>query len=91
MGPEATFGKGFNIQPSYRITPKLFAVARYDRLNRDSRYADQSSLARQAAGLVFRPIPPVSLKIEVGRNQPQGAREAYFGVTTSLVWFFHLP
>ena len=84
--------QGHYVQPSYRIIPKLFAVVRYDRLDRDSRYADQSSLARQSAGLTYRPIPAISLKIEGDRYEPQAARvPAYYGVTSALVWFFHLP
>jgi hypothetical protein len=84
--------QGYYIQPSYRITPRLFAVVRYDQLDRDSRYADQSSLARQSAGLTYRPIPSVSVKIEGDRYEPQGARlPAYYGVTSAVVWFFHLP
>jgi hypothetical protein len=91
-GVRSYIRQGYYIQPSYRITPKLFAVVRYDRLDRDSRYADQSSLARQSAGLVYRPIPAISLKIEGDRYEPQGTRvPAYYGVTTALVWFFHLP
>jgi hypothetical protein len=84
--------EGYYIQPSYRITPKLFAVVRYDRLDRDSRYSDQNNLARQSAGLTYRPIPDISLKIEGDRYEPEGARiPAYYGVTASAVWFFHLP
>jgi hypothetical protein len=84
--------QGYYIQPSYRITPKLFAVVRYDRLNRDSRYVDQSGLAKQSAGLTYRPTPVISLKIEGDRYQPRAGRmPAYYGVTTSVVWFFHLP
>jgi hypothetical protein len=84
--------QGYYIQPSYRITPKLFVVVHYDRLDRDSRYADQSSLAMQSAGLTYRPIPDVSLKIEGDRYEPQGTRiPAYYGVTASAIWFFHIP
>jgi hypothetical protein len=83
--------QGFYIQPSYRITRKLFAVARYDRLDRDSRFADESSQARQSAGLTFRPIPAVSLKLEGDRYQRQTGRPAYYGLTTGLVFFFHKP
>jgi hypothetical protein len=84
--------QGYYIQPSYGITPRLFAVVRYDRLDRDSRYADQSSLTKQSVGLTYRPIPIISLKIEGNRYEPQGARlPAYYGVTTGLSWFFHLP
>jgi hypothetical protein len=84
--------QGYYIQPSYRITPKLFAFARYDRLNRDSRYADQNSLTRQLVGLTYRPIAAVSIKVEGNRYEPQGTRvPAYYGIATSLVWFFNLP
>jgi len=91
-GVRSYIRQGYYIQPSYRIIPKLFAVARYDRLNRDSRFADQSSLARQLVGMTYRPTPAVSLKVELNRYQPQLAHvPAYYGVTTSLVWFFHTP
>jgi hypothetical protein len=91
-GVRSYIRQGYYIQPSYRITPRLFAVVRYDQLDRDSRYADQSGLARQSAGLTYRPIPGISLKIEGDRYEPQGTRvPAYYGVTTALVWFFHLP
>ena len=67
-------------------------MARYDRLDRDSRYVNQSSLGRQSAGLTYRPIPDISLKIEGDRYEPQGVRiPAYYGLTASAVWFFHLP
>jgi hypothetical protein len=90
-GGRSYIRQGYYIQPSYRITPKVTAVVRYDRLNRDSRYADQSSLGRRSVGLMYRPIPAVSIKVEGNRYEPQGARvPAYYGVTTSLVWFFHL-
>jgi hypothetical protein len=91
-GVRSYIRQGYYIQPSYRITPKLFAVVRYDRLNRDSRFADQNSLTRQLVGITYRPIATVSLKVEGNRYEPEGARvPAYYGVTTSLVWFFNLP
>jgi hypothetical protein len=91
-GVRSYIREGYYIQPSYRITPKLFGVVRYDWLDRDSRFADQTSLARQLAGITYRPIPAVSLKVEGNRYEPQGTRmAAYYGVTTSLVWFFHIP
>jgi hypothetical protein len=91
-GVRSYIRQGYYIQPSYGITPKLFAVVRYDRLDRDSRYADQSSLARTSVGLTHRPVPAVSLKIEGDRYEPQGARlPVYYGVTGSVVWFFRLP
>jgi hypothetical protein len=90
-GARAFMRQGYYIQPSYRLNPRLFAVARYDRLDRDSRYADQSSLARQSMGLTFRPTPAVSLKLEADRYEPKRGAPAYYGVTGAAVWFFHLP
>jgi hypothetical protein len=84
--------QGYYVQPSWRLNPRLFAVARYDRLDRDSRYADQSSLTRQSMGLTFHPIPAISLKIEADRYEPEGGLiPAYYGVTAAAVWFFHRP
>jgi hypothetical protein len=91
-GRRAYIVQGFYLQPSYRMTRKLFAVARYDRLNRDSRFADENALARTSAGLTYRPASGVSLKLEVDRQQPQAGRlPAYYGITISMVYFFHLP
>ena len=91
-GVRSYIRQGYYLQPSYRIYSKLFAVVRYDQLDRDSRYADQSDLVRQSTGLTYRPTPAVSIKIEGDRYEPQLARlPAYYGVTTSMVWFFHLP
>jgi hypothetical protein len=91
-GVRAYIRQGYYIQPSYRITPKLFAVFRYDHLNRDSRYLDENSLGRQLVGLTYRPIPLISLKVNAERYEPQAGRlPAYYGLTASLVWFFRLP
>jgi hypothetical protein len=91
-GARSYIRQGYYVQSSYRITPRLFAVVRYDLLDRDSRYTDQSHLARQSAGLTYRPTPAVSMKIETDRYEPNGEHgTAYYGITTSLVWFFHLP
>jgi hypothetical protein len=91
-GVRSYIRQGYYIQPSYRLNPRLFAVARYDQLDRDSLYADQSHLARQSLGLTYRPIPGVSLKVEADRFEPEGGRApAYYGATAAAVWFFHLP
>jgi hypothetical protein len=84
--------QGYYLQPSYRITRDLFAVANYDSLNRDSRYADESGLARQSAGQTYRPRPSISLKIEADRYEPQrNVLPAYYGASVGAVYFFHLP
>jgi len=66
-GSAEYFRQGYYVQPSYRITSRLVAVIRYERLNHDSRYADESGLTRQLAGLTYRPVPALSLKIEADR------------------------
>jgi hypothetical protein len=91
QGSRAYIRQGLYIQPSYRLAKGLFAVARYDRLNRDSRITDESSQARQSAGLTFRPIPAISLKLEADRYEPQAGKRAYYGMTTGVVYFFHKP
>jgi hypothetical protein len=91
-GSARFFRQGFYLQPSYRIARQLYAVASYDRLNRDSRLADESGLARQSLGLTYRPWPSISLKIEADRYEPQrNVLPAYYGVTVGVVYFFHLP
>jgi hypothetical protein len=91
-GAQEYFRQGYYFQPSYRITPRLFVVARYDWLNRDSRFADESGLARQSAGVTFRPTPDISLKIEADRYQPvRGRLPGYYGVSAAVVYFFHRP
>jgi len=90
-GSRTYIRQGFYIQPSYRITRKLFAVARYDRVDHDSRFADESSQTRQSAGLTFRPIPAVSVKLEADRYDRQVGQPAYYGFTTGLVFFYHKP
>jgi hypothetical protein len=86
------YRQGYYLQPSYRIAPPLFVVARYERLNRDSRFPDVSRLARQSLGVTYRPIPAVSLKLEADRFEPQHGRlPPYYGVGASFVYFFRVP
>jgi hypothetical protein len=91
-GQARFFRQGYYLQPSYRITRQLFAVGNYDWLNRDSRYAAQSGLARQSVGLTYRPRASLSLKIEADRYQAERGRQpAYYGASGGVVYFFHLP
>jgi hypothetical protein len=90
-GSRGYIRQGFYIQPSYRITKKLFAVVRYDRIDHDSRFANESSQSRQSAGLTFRPIPSLSLKLEGDRYQTQAGQRAFYGISTGMVFFFHKP
>jgi hypothetical protein len=91
-GKPTHFREGYYVQPSYRITPRLFAVASYDFLDADSLQPTKNSLARQSAGLTYRPLPGLSLKLEADRYQEQRGRlPAYYGATAGIVYFFRLP
>jgi hypothetical protein len=84
--------QGYYLQPSYRIAPPLFVVARYERLNRDSRDPDVNRMARQSLGVTYRPILAVSLKIDVDRFEPERGRvPPYYGLGVGLVYFFRVP
>jgi hypothetical protein len=86
------YRQGYYLQPSYRIAPPLFLVARYERLNRDSRDVDVSRMAKQSLGVTYRPIPAISLKLEAERFEPERGRvPPYYGVGFGLVYFFRVP
>ena len=86
------FRQGYYFQPSYRVARQVFAVGQYGWLNSDSRIPRRSGLARQSAGLTYRPQPSLSLKIECDRYQAErGRQRAYYGVTVGAVYFFHVP
>jgi hypothetical protein len=90
-GSPGHFREGYYLQPWYRITPKLFAVARYEFLDRDNRRPDRNALGRQSAGLTYRPVPGLSLKISAERCEPErGSLPAYYGAVMGAVYFFHL-
>jgi hypothetical protein len=90
-GSRAYLREGLYVQPSYRIAKRWFAVARFDRLDRDSRFAVQSNQMRESAGVTFRPISSVSMKLEGDRYESQDGQPAHYGITAGLVLFFHLP
>jgi hypothetical protein len=86
------YRQGYYLQPSYRIAQPLFVVARYERLNRDSRDPDVNRLARQSLGMTYRPVPTLSLKVEANRSEPQRGRlPPYYGMGASLIYFFRVP
>ena len=91
-GQASFYRQGYYLQPSYRIAPPLWVVARYERLNRDSRDPDVNRMARQSLGVTYRPISAVSFKIEADRFEPQRGRvPPYYGVSAGLVYFFRVP
>jgi hypothetical protein len=84
--------QGYYVQAAYRITPKLFAVTRYDQLDPDSRDPLQSDFGRQSVGFTYRPLPGISLKLEGDRMDSQvGRQPPYYGATLAVVYFFHRP
>jgi hypothetical protein len=86
------FRRGYYLQPSYRIALPLFIVARYERLNRDSRDANVSRMAKQSLGVTYRPMPAFSVKLEADRFEPQrGVAPPYYGLGAALVYFFRIP
>jgi hypothetical protein len=86
------FRRGYYLQPSYRIALPLFIVARYERLNRDSRDPNVSRMAKQSLGVTYRPIPALSVKLEADRFEPQrGVVRPYYGLGAGLVYFFRIP
>ena len=90
-GSVGHFREGYYLQPWYRITPKLFAVGRYEYLDRHNRLADRNALGRQSAGLTYRPVPDLSLKVSAERYEPErGSLPAYYGAAMGIVYFFHL-
>jgi hypothetical protein len=86
------YRQGYYLQPSYRIAPPLFVVARYERLDRDNRDPDVNRMAKQSLGMTYRPHPAVALKLEADRFEAQRGRlPPYYGVGASLVYFFRVP
>jgi hypothetical protein len=86
------YRQGYYLQPSYRIAPPLFVVARYEWLNRDSRDPEVNRMGKQSLGLTYRPIPAVSVKLEADRFEPERGRlSPYYGVGAALVYFFRIP
>ena len=91
-GDAKFFRQGYYLQSSYRIARQVFAVAQNDWMNADSRNSRKSGLARQSAGVTYRPVTALSLKIELDRYQAERGRlPAYYGVTAGVVYFFRLP
>jgi hypothetical protein len=88
----AYYRQGYYLQPSYRIAPPLFVVARFERLNRDSRDPAVNRMGKQSLGLTYRPVPSVSLKLEADHYEPaRGRISPYYGVGAAFVYFFRIP
>jgi len=67
-GIRTSFRQGYYVQGSYRLVRNLYAVARADRANLDSRFEGPNDLKTLLLGLTFRPIAALSLKAEVSRD-----------------------
>lgn len=74
---------GAYLQPSYRLTGRLMAFYRYDRLF----VAANGETQANTWGVNLRPIPPVSLKFEFFRTMLPGAQR-FNGIASSLAVAF---
>jgi hypothetical protein len=63
------FQQGYYVQGSYRLVRNLYAVARTDHANLDSRFEGPNDLATLLLGLTYRPVPALSLKAEASHDQ----------------------
>ena len=74
---------GYYVQPAYRITDRVAAFYRHDRLT----MGRIKTTRADTAGVNLRPIPPVSLKFELFRAVEPG-QAGYNGLATSIVMAF---
>ncbi|MFQ5600070.1 MAG: hypothetical protein ACE5G2_05910 [Candidatus Krumholzibacteriia bacterium] len=70
---------GLYVQPSYRITDRLAVFSRYDRID----VQQDGLLQAYTLGINFRPIPPVSSKLEYLACQ-HSVQEDFNGVLASI-------
>lgn len=75
--------RGEYVQPSYRLTDKLMAFYRYDRLFT----ALEGETQANTWGINFLPAAPIRLKFEFFRSRPPGTR-GFNGVASSLAVAF---
>jgi hypothetical protein len=72
--------QGLYVQGSFRLMREVWAVARLDRANLDSRFDGPNDIQRRLLGLVYRPVPDLSLKCEINQYpSPTGASDPGFG------------
>ncbi len=79
---------GFYIQPSYRITPQWHVFYRYDYLNLDNSGQTPFDESRHTLGTTYRPLPNISLKLELFHSEPENDRLDFNGVASSVVFNF---
>jgi hypothetical protein len=88
-GSERLFRDGYYLQPSWRIRPKLFGVYRLDSFSEGNPINMASRVKRHTAGVTFRPVPTVSLKLEYVRHRFElFDSEAHNGVSFGAVYYF---
>lgn len=81
--------RGHYIQPSWRLRPKWYLVARRDILEQDSRA--HAALGVHSIGLTYRPVPTLSLKSTLDRRESELRGSVYYGASLGIVYFFRLP
>jgi len=80
--------QGYYAQPSFRIRSNLFGVYRYDNLRMN--LSDfQDHYRRHTAGVVYRPVPALSLKANYVRYSYRSDHLGGFtGINAAIVYFF---
>ena len=87
-GPSSFFREGFYLQPWYRLSPKVRLFYRYDKLNFDSRFSHGNDASRHTTGINVRPIPSVSLKLELHRSRSDNqAISGFYGLAAGVALF----
>ena len=86
--PSESQTEGFYVQIGYHFFPKWHAFYRYDLLNLLEGRPGPHDAEKHTFGLNYRPRSYTSLKLEGFHAQPEGWRDGYEGVATSVVFNF---
>ncbi len=92
IGPRHTnrdfFRQGYYLQPAVRLARRWHTYYRYDWLKYDSRNTTSPFADGHTAGLNFRPVPNVSLKLEWNSYRQAGGPATTAGASAALAFFF---
>lgn len=88
--PKGLHREGHYLQPSFRIRSNLYAVYRHDRLRKELEEKLELYNAH-TFGIVYRPKPGISLKLNYVRYAyREESWESFSGVTAAAVYFFRI-
>lgn len=89
-GPRQLFREGYYLEPAWRLHPGWHAYYRYDWLKFDSRDAANPFNDEHTAGINYRPVAWVSLKLEGNWARPSGTLQpGRAGFGAGMAFFFH--